>query len=796
MAAIIHLARALRDSESTNPMLGFGIRVNWVTGSLCAVGASMNACIALLMLTCGSAVANVATSEAERLAELTRPQSNIEIGIGAISDASFAAGNYTGLERKGAYAIGAFDWRGDQTSYGNAADDKTRWRIFGANLGLNARSLAGEFGRQGAYRITFGYDEIPRRDSDGYQTIFLGAGSMSLTLPAGFVRGADTRAMSTLDASLRQFAIESNRKRSEIGVSYAITREWELRAGWRNDDRQGTHIRSIEFGNSPGNPRAMLLPEPIDSSTQLVDASLAYTGEGLRASIAYHGSVFRNHVGALVWQNPFTSAPWVGPGTPLPVNFPLPMGQAGEAPDNQFHQLSITGNYQFSSSTRLTIVGSRGRMSQNEILLPYTINPGLAVIAPPQSGLDGVVDTTFLNAKLTLRPLRNLNVYASLRYEDRDNKTPQSEVVYIGGDVQLQPPPNAPTDRVRTNLPRSRRQTQLTLDADYRLAPGIAMKAGWEHDDVTRTFAEVEHANENTLRIEFRRGGTGEWTTSAGIAHLARRSSPYLYNLPFLASYTSSAFIASLAAAGGCAVAIDCIRAGPMQRKFYMADRDRDRLRLFASYTPDRALSLQARLDANLDRYPRTTYGVTHSRSLSANLEAGYTFNASTSATVFVSHEHQRLQERGRQILNPVSAGNADADWWNQLIDKTSSFGAGLRQQGLIGGKLELAVDAIAVRGRMPITTTVGTGVTAAQNPATALPDVVARSDNVNVSARYAIDRHSTLRARYFFQRLDNADWAYSQVGAATLVNVIGSREIPAQTSRHGVGISWVRIFR
>ena len=142
MAAIIHLARALRDSESTNPMLGFGIRVNWVTGSLCAVGASMNACIALLMLTCGSAVANVATSEAERLAELTRPQSNIEIGIGAISDASFAAGNYTGLERKGAYAIGAFDWRGDQFSYGNAADDKTRWRIFGANLGLNARSLA------------------------------------------------------------------------------------------------------------------------------------------------------------------------------------------------------------------------------------------------------------------------------------------------------------------------------------------------------------------------------------------------------------------------------------------------------------------------------------------------------------------------------------------------------------------------------------------------------------------------------------------------------------------------------
>jgi MtrB/PioB family decaheme-associated outer membrane protein len=442
------------------------------------------------------------------------------------------------------------------------------------------------------------------------------------------------------------------------------------------------------------------------------------------------------------------------------------------------------------------MVGSRGRMSQNELFLPYTINPGLAFIAPPRNGLDGVVETTFFNAKLALRPMRNLNVFASLRFEDRDNTTPQSEYLYIGGDVQSQPPPNAPTDRVRTNLPRSRRQTQLTLDADYRIAPGTAFKAGWDHDDVTRTYAEVEHAIENTLRIEFRRGGLDAWTASAGFAHLARRGAPYLYNLPFLASYTSNEFIASLVAASGCAVVLDCIRAGPLQRKFYMADRDRDRLRLFVGYAPDAALSLHARVDTNADRYPRTTYGVTDSRSVSANFEAGYAFNASTNATVFVSREHQRLRERGRQNVNPASAGNEDADWWNQMIDKTTSFGAGLRQQGLVDGKLELSVDAIAVRGRIPVSTTVGAGVSAAQNPATALPDIVARSDNVSISARYAIDRQSTLRMRVFLQRIDNADWATTQVGAATLANVIGSREIPAQTSRHGMGISWVRVFR
>ena len=775
-------------------MRGTRRRIHWATGGTFAAAARLNACMAIL-LACGSAVANVVPSDAELINELTRPQSKFEIGIGAISDAPFAFDNYNGFGQKGLFVIGAFDLRGDQYSYGNADDDKTRWRLFGANLGLSARSLAGEVGMQGRYRITFGYDKIPRRNADSYQTLFLGAGSANLTLPSGFVRAADTQRMSALEASLRPFSIESNRKRAELGVSCALTREWELKAGWRNDDREGTRIRGLEFGSSPGNPRAMLLPEPIDSSTQLLDASLAYAGEDLRATVAYHGSIFRNHIGALVWQNPFTSAPWVGPGTPLPANFPLPMGQAGEAPDNQFHQLSITGAYEFSSSTRLTIVGSRGRMSQNELFLPYTINPGLAMIAPPRGSLGGVVDTSFLNAKLALRPLRNVNVFAGLRFEERDNKTPQSEYLYVGGDAQLQPPPAAPTDRVRTNLPRSRRQTQLTLDADYRMAPGMAIKAGWEHDDTTRTFAEVEHAIENTFRIEFRRSGLDAWTTSAGLAHLARRGSPYLANLPFLASYTSSAFIANLAAAAGCAVAIDCIRAGPLQRKYYMADRDRDRLRLYAGYAPDAALSLQARVDANVDRYPRTTYGVTDARSVSANVEAGYAFDDNLSANIFATREHQRQRERSRQNLNPALAGNADADWWNLLIDNTTSFGAGIRRQGLMGGKLELTADAIVVRGRMPIATTVGVGVSPGMNPASALPDVTLRSENLSLSARITIDRRSALRLRAFYQHLDSADWAYQQVGVNTLLNVMGTGETPARHSVYGFGVSWVRRF-
>ena len=754
--------------------------------------------ISTLFMSTAMAASDTADKDADAIAELTRPQSRIEIGAGGISEASFAAGNLIGIGQKDNFLIGNFDLRGSQYSYGNSSDDKTRWRLTGTNVGLDSRSLTGEYGRQGKYRITFGYDEIPRFISDSYQTPFQGGGSANLTLPNGFVRGADTRAMSTLASSMQRFDVEVKRQQSEIGLSYWLTREWELRASLRNDDRDGTRIRGVEFGSNGGNPRAMLLPEPINSSTQLIDASIAFNGDSHRFTISYHGSLFRNDISAVTFQNPYTSAAWVGGTSGLVDGFPLPNGQIGVAPDNQFHQLAASGSYDFSSTTRLTLTGSRGRMTQNEAFLPYTVNPGLSSTALPRTSLNGLVETTFFNARLAVRPMRNFSVSGSLRYEDRDNKTPMSEYIYIGGDIQLQPQPGSASDRIRTNLPRSRQQIHTTLDADLRISPTITLKTGWDHDAVKRTFAEVERATENTYRMELRQGSMGAWTASASYALLVRRGTQYLYNLPYLSSYTSVAFINSLAAANGCTVLIDCIRAGPLQNKFYLADRDRERARLMIGFMPNAAISLQARVDVNRDKYPHSPYGIIDANSWSAGADLGYIFNDDISTTLFIAVEDQRSRERTRQILsaNTSVASNAAADWENQFIDKSTSVGFGMRYKGLLGGKLELNADAFAVRGRTPIATTAGSATPTAQNPATAFPDLIARSEHINFSASYAMDRRSTIRLNYFYRRLNSADWAYQQVDTTTLANVIGSKEIPAHFSVHGIGVSYVRSFR
>jgi hypothetical protein len=114
---------------------------------------------------------------------LTNPASQIQAGVVVVSKDSAKAGEYNGLDRRGARPDLSFDLRG-----GAAWDaaDATRWRLFGSDLGLMNRSLQAQYGEQGRFRLDLGYDSIVHQLSDSYQTPYLGAGGTTLTLPGSW----------------------------------------------------------------------------------------------------------------------------------------------------------------------------------------------------------------------------------------------------------------------------------------------------------------------------------------------------------------------------------------------------------------------------------------------------------------------------------------------------------------------------------------------------------------------------------------------------------------------------------
>jgi len=92
---------------------------------------------------------------ADAVTALTQPTNSATVGIGNVSQDSAKFGEYNGLYKKGAFGVLDLDIRGG--AYGSDTD-ATRWKVIGNNLGLENRSLTGEYGQQGRFRLDFGFD--------------------------------------------------------------------------------------------------------------------------------------------------------------------------------------------------------------------------------------------------------------------------------------------------------------------------------------------------------------------------------------------------------------------------------------------------------------------------------------------------------------------------------------------------------------------------------------------------------------------------------------------------------------
>ncbi|MEO8134670.1 MAG: MtrB/PioB family outer membrane beta-barrel protein, partial [Betaproteobacteria bacterium] len=288
--------------------------------------------------------------------ELTRPVSAVEVGAGFV-DASgdrLKAGDYNGLQRKGLFAIGNLDLRGGGEYYNG---DATRWRLDGTNLGLDSRSLSGEYGVQGRYRLTGGFSQLRHITGTSYETPFVNPGSDALLLPAGWVTSASTAGMSGLAASLHRFTVDTMRKRYDFGVQAQLAPQWEATASYRRDTKDGTVLQGAQGPSAFFALRGLLAPMPVGMTTDQFDAGLVFAGKTAQFQIGYYGSLFKNDTNAFTWQSPYD------PGTPTQ--------RMSEEPTNQFHQVNVTGGFNFSPTTRITAHGSVGRMTQNETFLPY-----------------------------------------------------------------------------------------------------------------------------------------------------------------------------------------------------------------------------------------------------------------------------------------------------------------------------------------------------------------------------------------------------------------------------------------
>jgi MtrB/PioB family decaheme-associated outer membrane protein len=844
--------------------------------------------------------------------DLTVPASKVEIGVGNVSNGSFKFGEYNGLEKKGAYAIGNFDLRGG--AYGSETDP-TRWRITGTDLGLDTRDVSAEYSEQGRFKINLGYDELLRNRSDTFQTPYLGVGSNAFTLPstwivprvpqvsatAGNFRGlspvtglansivggvstpptaaqiATVNSIIAADVPLFQNVdLHTKRERYDGGVSYNVTPQWEVKASISHEDKTG--YKPMNFLSTAVGTSAVTLPDPIDQSHDQYNASVNYTGPKGFFQAAYYGSIFKNNVNSVTWQNPFDLT--------KTSTFSSP-------PDNQFHQILMTGGYKFSSVTKLVVNGAYGRSTQNESFVVGPETPfGL-----PASSLNGLVITKAFNIKLTSRPWKDLNVSAAYKFDDRDNRTavntyrfydagePPSGASPFNAAFGLPAGTMGSNINIYANRPYSKKSNQFNADADYMLVKGQWLKFGYEYQKIERdcqgswiNCVDAPEAKENTGRVEWRMNMIENVSARLGYVYSQRRVN-YDEN-----GWLALVPMANVVPTGATQSVVDFLRQSgltgfgpiapfvPLQpgnlgvffpnnasllqqfygsrndihelvgmRRFFLADRNRDKVRSAIDWQATDQLSLTAGVDYNNDDYSNSVFGLQSAKSWNANFEGGYAMSESISANAFYSYEDQRSRSAGASyssgaITNTATVGgvagntvvsggcfatvtdrnqNAKIDpclnWSTDMRDKVNTAGIGLKHKGLIGGRLNVGADLVFTKSR----TNIGVkGGTYSNNPAAVagrpavnpavlfipaadMPEVSTQTTELRFNAQYVIDRVSTVRFLYWYQRLKSNDYVYDamQFGAG-ITSVIPTNEQAPNYSVNVFGVSYTRTFR
>jgi MtrB/PioB family decaheme-associated outer membrane protein len=722
---------------------------------------------------------SASAEEDDEVLRQLRPDSVIVGGIGHVDSGNAKFGDYRGLGDSGAHAIVNID-------YTRRLTDDAHWvEVVGRNLGLDTRSLRVEGGQQGNFKLRFEYDELPKLWTDSYQTPFVNPGSTALALPAGWVPGASTKAMPGLATSMRSYDIESTRKTLGLGLTKRLPAGWEVVFDYKRERKEGDRLIGGVIGSTGGNPRAAVLPEPIDYTTDQFEAIARYVTPKLQFQVGYYASIFRNENSALRWQNPYTNAH-------LTAN--TGYGQTGQwaqlslPPDNQFHQINASGAWQFSKDTRLTGAFSLGRMLQDDNFLPYTSNPNILInTAMPRNSLDGRIDTTHASLKFTSKLAPKLHLNASYRYDDRDNKTARSLWHMVSGDSAVQPAFMAVDKNVRYNLPFSSTKQQVAAELDWRLAASTRLKFGYEYDWVKKTYEPIDKETEHTAKV----GVTQRFgdMASGGVtySYSDRDTSTYDASVPFRAGFPNDWTGAGL-------WGVDNI---PTQKRFFLAPRKRDKIQAYANVSPMERLDLQFGVDYKNDDYHKSYHGLREAGGWAAHFDANLAATDDLSTHFFASWEDYGSKQRSSQFssasflapdyLNPAKDYSYDID------DRTITLGLGFRLKP--SERYEFGGDVSYAYSRGEIKTKTGAALPVAQQ-AVPLPDITSRMGRLELFGKYWLQRDLSVNVKYIYERYRSKDFALDGVLVSSANNLIGTNQLSPDYKAQLIGVTLSYNFR
>ena len=322
-------------------------------------------------------------------------------------------------------------------------------------------------------------------------------------------------------------------------------------------------------------------------------------------------------------------------------------------------------------------------------------------------------------------------------------------------------------NNANANRPYSKKIIQFNFDADYAFAKEQWLKAGYDYQKIDRrcpgswiNCADAPTTKENTARVEWHGNVTENLNGRLDYAYSQRRVSNYDENaflalVPYAnvvpAGQTISAYqalqLSGLTGYGPISGLNGGVFAGtgltaaqaalffpnnnalanatyannnriselPGMRRFFVADRNRDKVRAAVNWQASEQFSLQGGLDYNRDDFNDSVYGLQNAKSWALNLDGSYSVSQDLVASMFYTYEDLRSNSAGNSYtanstatsvggFTAISGGcfatialrNASNkidpcdNWSTDIRDKVDTAGFAMAWKNLMSDKLDL----------------------------------------------------------------------------------------------------------
>ena len=597
--------------------------------------------------------------------------------------------------------------------------DVWSFQFLADNIGYRDQRYEATYERTGRFSITGLWDQIPQFYSVDTATPFTPIGGTPMGLDDATQRAIQL-GQATTTAYVPQAVRFDMRERRDNGVVAARatpTAAFDITGAFSTSKHSG----ELPWGASFGFSNDVEVALPYESRTNDLMLGAEWAGSRGMMRVAYDGSWFDNLDDTLIWDSPLRLDPISG--TPS-------QGRMALWPTNTAHTVSAAGNVKLARRTQATAFVSFGSRSNDQPLLPFTINPALPQNPLPRATTEGEAQIFTFNGNLVSRPATDWRFSARLRHYGLDNQTPQAVIPqFVSYDASYRTSP--------TNGPELFAHDRTTLDFDgtwsglgrVALTAGYTLNAnGYEH----RIF---ESSTEHVLTLKADATGN-DWVTFRAHYDHSERTGDGLDEQSLVQ-----------------------IGEQPALRHYDIADRTRDKFTGQIDITPTEAVTFSLSGGFGDDDYSDSYFGLQQ-----ANFRVmGAAVDAQTAQGIGVGGSYNYERYNGLQQSRTASPGQTPdqvtdprRDWTADSSERVHYFSVYLSPPRFGNTEARLSYDYSKATGSY----TYGLAPNTTLPGPAQLPDVFNKMQQFRVDVRHRLSSKLRASVSYLYEPFDVFDFA------------------------------------